>query len=316
MTLDNILEEIKKANSIVLLAHENPDGDAVGSCLAMELALESMGKKVDLIMPEYPKEFEFLPGANEILKESTVESYDLAIALDCASTKLMYSFINYFDNAKVKVVIDHHGMNSMYGDFNYVDQEAPACSQLLFVLLNYFNIKITKDIATCLAAGIITDTNGFRNDSVTSETFRISAELCDIGINMSKIYQKVFCDKSRTRFETQKLAQNRIEFLEGGKVAYTYISKEDEEKLGSKNGDYDGIVNIGLNVEGVEVSMFIRDTPRGARCSLRAKDYVNVAEVALMFGGGGHIKAAACTIQGTIDQAKTQILNRVRACLK
>ena len=133
---------------------------------------------------------------------------------------------------------------------------------------------------------------------------------------MSKIYQKVFCDKSRTRFETQKLAQNRIEFLEGGKVAYTYISKEDEEKLGSKNGDYDGIVNIGLNVEGVEVSMFIRDTPRGARCSLRAKDYVNVAEVALMFGGGGHIKAAACTIQGTIDQAKTQILNRVRACLK
>ena len=316
MTLDNILEEIKKANSIVLLGHENPDGDAVGSCLAMKLALEKMGKKADLIMPEYPKEFSFLPGADSILKESDVQSYDLVITLDCATTKLMQNFIKYFDNAKSKVVIDHHGMNSMYGDYNFVDQEAPACAQLLYVVFNYFNIEITKEIATCLTAGIITDTNGFRNDSVTSETFRITAELCDSGINISKIYQIVFSNKSRVQFELQRLAQNRMEFFEDGKVAYTYITKEDEEKLGCKNGDYDGIVNIGLNVDGVEVSMFIRDTPKGARCSLRAKDYVNVAEVALLFGGGGHIKAAACTVQGTIDQAKTQILNRVRACLK
>ena len=316
MTLDNILEEIKKANSIVLLGHENPDGDAVGSCLAMKLALEQIGKSADLIMPEYPKEYEFLPGADTIIKESNVESYDLAITLDCATTKLMSSFISYFENAKSKVVIDHHGMNGMYGDFNFVDQEAPACAQLLFVVLNYFKVKITKEIATCLTAGIITDTNGFKNSSVTSETFRITAELCDTGINLSKIYQTVFSDKNRIRFEVQRLAQDSVEFFEDGKVAFTYISKEDEDALGSKNGDYDGIVNIGLNVEGVEVSMFIRDTPKGARCSLRAKDYVNVAEIALIFGGGGHVKASACTIQGTIEQAKNQILNRVRACLK
>ncbi len=316
MTLDNILEEIKKADSIVLLGHENPDGDAIGSCLAMKLALEQMGKKADLIMPEYPNEFSFLPGADTIIKQSDVQSYDLVITLDCATTKLISSFLKYFENAKSKVSIDHHGMNSMYADYNFVDQEAPACTQLLYVVFKYFNIEITKDMATCLMAGIITDTNGFRNDSVTSETFRITAELCDTGINISKIYQKVFCDKSKVQFELQKLAQSRMEFFEDGKIAYTYISKEDEERLGSKNGDYDGIVNIGLNVEGVEVSMFIRDTPKGARCSLRAKDYVNVAQVALMFGGGGHIKAAACTVQGTIEQAKNQILNRVKTCIK
>ena len=316
MTLDNILKEIKKADSIVLLGHENPDGDAVGSCLAMKLALEKMGKKADLIMPEYPKGFEFLPGAGEIIKESDVESYDLAITLDCATTKLMSSFFQYFEKAKTKVVIDHHGMNTMYGDYNFVDQDAPACAQLLAMIFNYFKVEITQEIATCLLAGIITDTNGFRNDSVTSETFRITAELYDTGIDMSKIYQKVFCDKSKVQFELQKLAYNRMEFLEDGKIAFTYISSEDEERLGCKSGDYDGLVNIGLNVDGVEVSMFIRDTPKGARCSLRAKDYVNVAEVALIFGGGGHIKAAACTVQGSIDHAKTQILNRLRACLK
>lgn len=316
MTLDNILEEINKANKIVIITHENPDGDAIGSSLAMKLALKQLGKDADVIIPEFPKVFEFLPGVEEIKKESDVENYDLAIALDCASIKLLNGFTKYFDNAKVKVVIDHHSSNTMFADYNYVDQDAPACAQLLLVVFSYFNIDVTKEIGTCILAGIITDTGGLRYDGVTAETFRFVSELCEKGIKVSNVYQQVFASKTRAKFELHKIALDRLEFLEDGKVTFTYITKADEEKVGSENGDYDGIVENGRDIEGVEVSIFLRETDKGIKGSLRSKNYVNVSEVCMMFGGGGHVRAAGCNIQGTIEQAKSQILNSIRACLK
>ena len=120
-TLDNILEEINKAESIVILTHENPDGDAVGTGLALYNALKQYGKKTDIIIPEYPRIFEFLPGTDEIKKESNVEKYDLAISVDCATIKMLNGFASYFENAKSKISIDHHSTNTMFGDINYVN---------------------------------------------------------------------------------------------------------------------------------------------------------------------------------------------------
>ena len=316
MTLDNILEEINKAKKIVIITHENPDGDAIGSSLAMKLALNQLGKNADVIIPEFPKTFEFLPGINEVKKESNIEKYDLAIALDCASIKLLNGFTKYFDNATVKVAIDHHSSNTMFADYNYVDQDAPACAQLLLVVFSYFNINVTKDIGTCILAGIITDTGGFRYVGVTADTFRFVAELCEKGIKVTQVYSQVYASKTRAKFELHRIALNRLEFLEDGKIAFTYVTKADEEQVEAKNGDYDGIVENGRDVEGVEVSVFLRETDKGIKVSLRSKNYVNASEVAMMFGGGGHLRAAGCNIQGTIDQAKNQIINRVKCYLK
>lgn len=316
MTLDNILEEINKAEKIVIITHENPDGDAIGSSLAMKLALNQLGKNADVIIPEFPKTFEFLPGINEVKKESNIEKYDLAIALDCASIKLLNGFTKYFDNATVKVAIDHHSSNAMFADYNYVDQDAPACAQLLLVVFSYFNINVTKDIGTCILAGIITDTGGLRYEGVTADTFRFVAELCEKGIKVTQVYSQVYASKTRAKFELHRIALNRLEFLEDGKIAFTYVTKADEEQVEAKNGDYDGIVENGRDVEGVEVSVFLRETDKGIKVSLRSKNYVNASEVAMMFGGGGHLRAAGCNIQGTIDQAKNQIINRVKCYLK
>lgn len=316
MTLDNILEEINKAKKIVIITHENPDGDAIGSSLAMKLALNQLGKNADVIIPEFPKTFEFLPGINEVKKESNIEKYDLAIALDCASIKLLNGFTKYFDNATVKVAIDHHSSNTMFADYNYVDQDAPACAQLLLVVFSYFNINVTKDIGTCILAGIITDTGGLRYEGVTADTFRFVAELCEKGIKVTQVYSQVYASKTRAKFELHRIALNRLEFLEDGKIAFTYVTKADEEQVEAKNGDYDGIVENGRDVEGVEVSVFLRETDKGIKVSLRSKNYVNASEVAMMFGGGGHLRAAGCNIQGTIDQAKNQIINRVKCYLK
>ena len=201
MTLDNILEEINKAKTIVILTHENPDGDAIGSSLALYNALKSYGKNPDVIIPEYSRTFEFLPGTSEIKKESSIEKYDLAISLDCATIKMLNGFAKYFENAKTKIAIDHHGTNTMYADLNFVNPDAPACAQILIVILNYFHIEITKDIGTCILAGIITDTGGFKYSGVTAETFEFVAWLLNKGVNVSSVYRKVLQTRTKSNFE-------------------------------------------------------------------------------------------------------------------
>ena len=166
MTLDEILKEINKAETIVILTHEAPDGDAIGSSLAMKLILKQLGKNADVIIPEYAKLYEFLPLANEIKEETEIEKYDLAISLDCATLKRLVGS-EYFENAKRNIVIDHHGSNSMYGDLNYVNPVSPACCEILASIAEYFEIEITKDIGTCIMTGIITDTGGFSHIGIT-----------------------------------------------------------------------------------------------------------------------------------------------------
>ena len=314
-TLDNILEEINKAESIVILTHENPDGDAIGTGLALYNALKQYGKNPDIIIPEYPRIFGFLPGANEIKKESDIQKYDLAISVDCAAIKMLNGFVNYFENAKVKVSIDHHSTNTMFGDINYVSPDAPACAQILIVVLNYFKMEITKDIGTCILTGIITDTGGFKYSGVTAETFEFVAWLLNKGINVSKIYKKVLQTKTRANFELNRIAADRLEFFADGKVAFTYITKEDEEKVHAETGDHEGIVEIGRDIEGVEVSIFIRQTDKGCKVSMRSNEYVNVSDVCLLLGGGGHVHAAGATMQCSIEQAKEKVLRQVKSVL-
>ena len=311
-TLDNILEEINKAETIVILTHENPDGDAMGSSLALYDALKNMGKNPDIIIPEYPRVFEFLPNANEIKKESSIEKYDRAISVDCATIKMLNGFANYFENAKVKVSIDHHSTNTMFGDLNYVSPEAPACAQILIVVLEYFKVEVTKEIGTCILTGIITDTGGFKYSGVTAETFEFVAWLLNKGINVSKIYRKVLQTKTRANFELSRKAMDRLEFFEDGKVAFTYITLQDQESVNSENGDHEGIVEIGRDIEGVEVSIFVCETDTGCKISMRSNEYVNVSDVCILLGGGGHTHAAGCSLQCSIEQAKEKILRQVK----
>ena len=319
MTLDNILEEINKAESIVILTHENPDGDAIGSSLALYNALKDYGKEnVDVIIPEYSRCFEFLPGTDIIKKESDIEQYDLAISLDAATLKMLNGWGKYFENAKTSIVIDHHGTNTMYGDINYVNPDAPACAQILIVVLQYFKMKITKEIGTCILTGIITDTGGFKYQGTNVETFEFVAELLNKGVNVSKIYRRVLETTTRTSFELRRIAESRLEFFFDNKATFTYITLADEEKVHSETGDHEGIVNIGKCIEGVEVSAFIRELKngRGWKVSLRSNEFVNVSEVALLFGGGGHPLAAGCNMQGDLQSVKDKIMNEIKAYLK
>jgi len=318
MTLDDILVEINKANHIVLLTHESPDGDAVGSILAMKFALEGMGKKADVILTKVPRMYNFMPGVDTIKEDSEVEKYDLAISLDCATLKRLVG-AKYFEQAKKTIVIDHHGTNTMYGDINFVNPVSPACCEILAAMFYYFEVEMTKEIGICILTGIITDTGGFQYSSVTPETFEFTAELLRKGIRVSDIYKQALKMQSRARFELHKRAADRMEFLEDGKVAFTYITNQEIEELGCEPGEHEGIVVLGRDVEGVEVSVFIREAEEGEnlyKVSLRSNDYVNVSDIGMLFGGGGHPRAAGATVQGSREQVKAKILGEIHKVLK
>lgn len=316
MTLDNIKKEIAKSKSIVILTHEVPDGDAIGSSLAMYLGLKQLGKEPDVVIPKYSKTFSTLPGIDKVKKEGKKEAYDLAISLDCGDIKRLDGFANYFEDANTRISIDHHEVNTMFGDYNYVDPTAPACCQILVNVLKALNIKITKEIGTCLLTGIITDTGGFKYSGVSAETFEFAAELLNDGVNVSEIYRNVLQTISVEKFNLRKIAMNRIELLEGGKIAFTYITSEDEKETGSE--DHDGIVEIGRDIEGVEISIFLRETEKdNYKLSLRSNDYANVADISLLFNGGGHIRAAGGTINNMpLQKAKEKIINECKKHLK
>lgn len=312
MTLDIIIDEIKSAESIVILTHENPDGDAIGSSLAMYNGLKQIGKKVEVIIPEFPKIYNFLPLYEEVKKEGNSNNYDLALALDCGDIKRLNGFSNYFEDANVRISIDHHSANTMFADYNFVNPAAPACSQILVTILPELGIEIDKNIGTCLLTGIITDTGGFKYSGVTAETFEFAAALLDKGVNVSEIFKKVLQTSTKTSFELRRRAMNRIEFFEDGKISFTYITKQDEEETNALNSDLDGIVELGRDIEGVEISIFLKEKDNGYKISLRSNEYVNVSDICLLFAGGGHIRAAGGFIDLPFNEAKEKIIEECK----
>ena len=317
MTLDEILKQIQKAEKIVILTHESPDGDAVGSSLAMKLIVEKLEKTADVIIPEYSRLFNFLPSAEAIMTDSEIKNYDLAISVDCATLKRMAKK-EYFENAKSTIVIDHHGSNTMYGDLNYVNPASPACCEVLAGMLKYYEIDITKDIGTCLMTGIITDTGGFRHVGITPETFEFTADLIRLGVDVPDIYKRTLNTKTRANFELSKKVMDRMEILEDGKVTFTYMNKKDEEEVGAEPGDHEGLVEIGRDIEGIEVSIFIRqkENEDAYKISMRSGNKVNVSDICFLFGGGGHPRAAGALIQGNVEQVKEKLMKEVRKALK
>ena len=317
MILDDVLIEIEKAEKICVLAHESPDGDAIGSCLGLYLILTDMGKQVEVLMKKIPQTYSFLPGFEFIKEETDTEKFDLCIVADCPDIKRVHDdFIKYFENADVTVQFDHHMNNKMFADYNVVNHVSPACTQILISSFDYLEIPLRKEEYICFITGIITDTGGFKNSSITVETFEFAGRALEEGINLPKVYKQSLLTLSKTRFEAQKVAMDRMEFLSDGRISFTYINKEDTKNLGLMDGDHEGIVEIGRNIEGVEVSIFLHEEENGFKISLRSNDYVNVAEVCGVFGGGGHIRAAGARSTLSMEDTKNAIVREIEKRLK
>lgn len=308
-----IKELIDKSNSIVLLTHESPDGDAIGSVMAFFHYLTSINKTVDIVIPEVPELFNYIADINKVVDKSD-KSYDLGIVLDCATKERIGQMNNEFDRCTNTLNIDHHKSNTLFGTINYVWGLEPACCQVIYYLFKNLNVELTMNVGISLMTGLLTDTNGFRNDTVNKKTFLMAADMYDYGVDIYWLYKNVLATKNKAQYELMKIVVNRLEFFADGKIAFAYITKEDMESVSAKLGDHEGLVDIGREISGVEVSIFVRED-NGYKVSLRSNSKVDVSMIATRFGGGGHTMASGCKINDNLENVKKVLIEEVEKVL-
>lgn len=244
--LNNIFREIKKAKSIVILTHSNPDGDAISCCLAMEIFLKG---KADVIIPKYTQTYTFLQHTDKILKSSYKE-YDEAIANNCATRRRLSGYDDYLIKAKKTIAIDHHNGNENFADFNYVLPDMPACSQILATIFRDRDECIGVEIATCLLAGIISDTAGLTERNISKKTFDVISYLYDKGGNYKKVYSKVMNSYTNEQFKLKQLVISRVNIE--GEVAMSYLRKEDIANV--EMVDHKSLIKEYQHISGVKVA--------------------------------------------------------------
>lgn len=304
-----IKEIISKSNKIVLLTHENPDGDAIGSLIAFYRVLKSLDKEVYMVASDIPNRFKCLEDLKMIVIDRK-DDFDLAIVVDCASKERVFQGSNILDSCKYMIAIDHHIWNNEYADINYVDGNVSACCQVLYYLFKDLNYKIDNECAKSLMIGLLTDTNGFKNDNVDKNSFLMAAEIKDMGVDVYNLGREVLTKISSPQYKLMKLTINRLEFFLDGKIAFSYVTHDEMIKYAAKKGDHEGLVEIGRNIDGVEVSIFMREED-GFLVSFRSNEIVDVSQIAKSFGGGGHKLAAGAKIDKNLEEAKELVINEV-----
>ena len=305
--MSDIFEAIKNSNNILLLTHENPDGDAVGSVLAMYHYLTSINKTVSVLLIGIPPIFDFLIGDIEVITSSNLQ-YDLAIVLDCATKERISQSNNEISRCNTSIVIDHHISNTKYGNINYVDIDTSSCCQILYEIFKKWNVVFTSEIVNALISGMLTDTGGFANSNINRNTFKMVYELYDNGVNFHSLYDKLISKKSMAQHNLMKRSMDRLEFFEDGKIAFSYITKSDFLDVGAQLGDHEGLVDIGRNIQGVSVSIFIREDG-DYRVSFRSNGKIDVSKIAIRLGGGGHVDAAGTKINLSFEETKRIVID-------
>lgn len=305
--MNNIIDEIKVSNNIVLLCHINPDGDAIGSTLALYHILKELKKEVDIVINCPPKKFNYLKGFQDI-KEKTDKIYDTAIILDTANIERVNDPCNILGSISKTIVIDHHISNTHYGDYNLVE-EYPACCELVYEIIKKLNITITTIVAQPLMTGLLTDSGGLSHQDVLPSTFTMASDLSKI-IDVSTVFDKAIKAITQNQFNIKKIAINNLEFYYNNQVAISYITEEDMINTNVDQNDCGILVNIPMEIDTVEVSIFLRRMKEEIRVSLRSR-HINVNEIASIFKGGGHINAAGITTNIPYKEIKEKILKEV-----
>lgn len=316
--LDNIIKYIHGSNDFVVTSHVNPDGDNIGSTLSVYYFLKKINKNVYYVMnDEMPLNMRFLIEEIDIInssefKELNIENYTL-ITLDCGDKNRICVDDDIKNNCINLINIDHHGSNDFYGDLNYVLAEASSTCELVYNLLvrneevNNFK-SIDKNIATALYTGLMTDTGKLTYSNTHASSFDMAKQLLICGADTQKVVQNVFGSNPFNFYKLLGESLNTLEII-NTKVAIMMVTEDMLKKYNIDFKDIDGIVPYARDIENVEIGILLKEKGNNeTKVSLRSKAYADVSRVAKAFGGGGHIRAAGCTINDSIENAKIKIL--------
>ena len=314
-TFAEIGRALREHQSFAVLSHVRPDGDALGSQLALALSLKQLGKDVRVWNEDGMLEkYSFLPRAEWLTKPPAhPEDVDVLVALDTAIQNRLGTAVEAIGQSKVCINIDHHPSNPRYGDLVYVDATAPATGQILFEFLKAENFPIDAEIAENLFVAISTDTGSFQYSNTTTRTFEIAAELVGYGVNVGRVSQQLYESYPRRRIELLRELLRTMRFAADGKVASFSLSLQTAAKLGARPEDNEGLIDHIRAIQGVIVAVFFEELAGDkVRVSMRSKEQdVDVCGICQKFGGGGHTLAAGARVRGTLAEVEERVLEAI-----
>jgi phosphoesterase RecJ-like protein len=317
--MDEIINQIKKSQHLLLASHCDPDGDAISSLLAMGLALDKLDKKVTLYNASpIPAVYRFLPAVQRIVRQTKkAATYDAALILDCGNLSRVGEVYTKVNQIPVVINIDHHVTNTGFGNIQLIDPAACSTAEIVYRLIKALNAPINKAIATSIYTGILTDTGSFRFSNTNQAAFAISQEMVQYGVKPYNVAQHVFGTYSLGRIKLLNLALDSIEISDNGKLSVMTLTNAMFEETGTQAEDVDGIINYARRIEDVKVAALIQEQKNGGtnsdklrnfHVSLRSDGTVDVAAIAGAFGGGGHSNAAGFQVEMSMAKLKSEII--------
>ena len=299
-------DRLLAADDILLLAHQYPDGDTLGSSYALCLALRSMGKRVRVLCGDpIPEKYDYMTAHVDM--PDFEPAYICAV--DVADSTLLGPAVQTAYGHRVDLCIDHHSTNVGYADYSCVDGGSAAAAMIVLRIIRHLNVELTPAIATCLYTAIATDTGCFKYSNADAEAHRMAADCMEVGIPYEMINRVNFDMKSRARIELERMALDGMEFHHDGRVAVMTITNEMVAQSGAGENDMEGLPPIPRQIEGVWVGITLRQKEDGNyKISVRTGHHADATVICGILGGGGHIRAAGCSVDGTLEEAKAAIL--------
>lgn len=313
---NNVKETFKlidSSNKICIAGHKAPDGDCIGSVMALYEFLKPLNKNVTIMLDgRIPYNYKSFLDESLIAKEYDNEEFDLLFVLDSSDSKRLGMFEGVLNNSKKTVVIDHHVTNEGFGDINIIDPKMSSTGELLYDILKASNMNISKEAAILIYIAILTDTGKFSYSNTTSHTHIKTAELIDLGVDVAEIDNIIYNSKPANIVRAFIDCVSGVELYYENKFGITAITKEILQKNKAEMADIDGLVEYIREIKEVEVSCVLKENEDGTKISLRSKNYVDVSAVSAKYGGGGHAKAAGFEINDNIENTKRILLEEFK----
>lgn len=315
--VQQIIEVIRSNSSFLLTSHEGPDGDAIGSSLALASFLRKIGKDVTVHYQDpVPDLYAFLPAADSVLPHIPDRHYDVAFVLDIGERKRAGAEFCGFSRVTTTVNLDHHLSCDNFGDYNLIDPQAAATGILVYRIAKAFGYHFDRETAICIYVATITDTGSFRYSNANREAFSVAGEMIECGINAWDIAEKLYENQPQRRLELLAKCLPTLEVFKGGQAASVTVTLDMYAACGADAELTDGFVNYPRSIRGVEVAIFFRQLEDNKfKVGFRSKGKVNVAAFSAALGGGGHHNAAGCTVDGTLDDVKAMVYKIVEDSL-
>jgi len=315
--LEAICRVFRERDRFLIACHENPEGDAIGSELALALALRNIGKTATVLNSDpVPAALRFLPGADTVRFEEDGSRYDVAVIVDCGSPQRTGRVGTELQKCPVTVNIDHHVTNGRHGDYCLIDPEAAATGILIYRILSAMEVPVDPSIAVNLYVAVLTDTGSFRYSNANPEAFEVAGDMVRRGVDPWSVSEQVYETQSRERIGLLGRVLSTLEFAGNGRVAAITTLRKDLDEFRLTKDSLEGFINYPRSIVGVEVAVAFREEGDGEiRVSLRSKGRVDVSRIASVFDGGGHRNASGCTVRGSLDDAKRRVFETLEQVL-